>query len=248
METEVIVSNPSFGSYADMKKSRHSKAAGKGPDAATDTQPKETKPVSTPDSKSPKAPAESAAPAAESAPPAKDDESSAALVSKSAPKGETAEASDDSGKEAQQPKSGDKKRDRSAKGRAQELLAEGRFEEAEKIIAAAVSKTDREKFDADLKTEKERADKLDKELQELRTRKPAIEEVRPVAEAAKPVEAAKPAAEPAKFAEAKPAMKAFMEKASTDHPEKSYEELQDLYWSEVDGWTERRDAWRDPQS
>lgn len=53
------------------------------------------------------------------------------------------------------------KRDRSTEGRIKELVAQGRIEEAAKIWDAA-----------NAKREKERADKLEQELQEYRTRKP----------------------------------------------------------------------------
>lgn len=65
------------------------------------------------------------------------------------------------------------KRDRSAKGRARELFAEGRFDEAEKILSEAAAKAHRDK-----------TDKLEQELQQYRTRKPEAE---PIKEVAKPV-------------------------------------------------------------
>lgn len=75
--------------------------------------------------------------------------------------GESAEVPETSKQETQEPPKSDK-RDRSAQGRAKELIAEGRFDEAAKILEAAGAKR-----------EKERADRLEQELQEHRTRKPA---------------------------------------------------------------------------
>lgn len=58
------------------------------------------------------------------------------------------------------------KRDRSAEGRVKELRAEGRHEEADKILREAAAKVHRE-----------RADRLEQELQQYRTRKPEPEPV-----------------------------------------------------------------------
>lgn len=78
--------------------------------------------------------------------------------------GESAAASEAQTQETQEGTTQEEKpkRDRSAEGRAKELIAAGRTDEALKILR-----------DAAAKTEKERADSLEKELQTLRTRKPA---------------------------------------------------------------------------
>ena len=98
------------------------------------------------------------------------------------------------------------KRDRSAAGRAKELIAAGRVEEAEKILEAAAKK------------DRERAERAEQELQTLRTRKPD--------------EAAPPATQPQETkAEAK-ALKGFLQEYFERNREASYEDGLEAYYAD----------------
>lgn len=101
------------------------------------------------------------------------------------------------------------KRDRSAAGRAQELITAGRIEEAQKILDAAAKK------------DRDRADQLERELQEARTRKPE-QAAAPAAETPK---------EPGTKSEQK-ALKAFLEEYFPANPQASYEDGLEAYYAD----------------
>lgn len=112
------------------------------------------------------------------------------------------------------------KKDRSLEGRLRELRAAGKHDEADKIAR-----------DAWTKSEKDRADRLEQELRELRTRKP---EPSP-----QPVpEPAKPPADPAKPDDSdKPKLKSFIDQAKTGE---TYEQVYEQWEEAVAEWRDKK--------
>lgn len=124
------------------------------------------------------------------------------------------ETADKSTQDASKPK-----RDRSLDGRIKELVAAGKHEEALKIWDQAQTRR-----------EKERADRLEQELQQYRTRKP--EDSQPKSD--QPKETAAPKTDDKATA---PKLASFVQ----DPKYKTYEEAHEA-------WIDARDAWRDEQN
>ena len=126
-------------------------------------------------------------------------------VAPPAPQGESADSG--AAKEPIQDGQEPPKRDKTAAGRAKELIAEGRVEEAEKILKAAATK------------DRERAERAEQELRELRGRTP---------------EPAKPAAEPPKpeTKQESKALKAFLADHFKANPDATYEDGLEAFYAD----------------